>query len=691
MAAGDSAGAEARRQLALAAEHDRAAADARLTAANYSAAEATEKQTVRTLAPLCAVGYHLLPDRRWPGSRRAQVDLVVIGPGGVFIVDTKAWREVSIDSGRMYRGDLDVTDEIASLADLVHDTHGDFAEIGLAPGEVHAIVVLAGRAGVDAEVEGVRIVGERDSLRCIANYRNRLTGAQVDQVMARAISFFPQVNAPAPVVATVREPVLPAPVETSVQDALLSPEEVNDALLQVVLAKPIEQWMSFLHPQQAKLVRRSFAGPSRIRGPAGSGKTVVGLHRAAHLARHKPGRVLVTTYVRTLPDVLKQLLGELAPEVVDKVDFSGVHAFARRVLDERGVRFRLDPRAASEAFQAAWARTGAAAALAGVGRDAKYWDDEIQYVLKGRGITRFEEYAELARTGRRFRLATPGRRAVWDLYEAYDAELRQRRVIDYADLILLAEAELRREPMTDYSAVVIDEAQDLSCAMVRMLHSLVGDEADGFNLIGDGQQSIYPGGYTLAEAGLSVAGRGAVLDINYRNTAQIIAFAQRLVAGDEYPDIEGVISKGDVPSSVPRNGPEPVIVRPAGNPELHSAVISRIRSATQEIGTGLGDLAILCMTRRGAAAMVSLLKSAGIPTVTLEDYDGVPIDAVKVGTIKRAKGLEFKQVLMPEVWNKYLRPEPPTDDAERERWGLTRRELYVAMTRARDGLWVAIT
>lgn len=691
VAAGDSAGLEARRQFALAEAHERKAVEARLTAANYSAAEATERQTVRTLAPLSSLGYFLLADRRWPGSRRAQVDLVVVGPGGVFIVDTKAWREVSVVGGRVLRGDADVTDEIASLADLVHITHGDFAEIGLAPGEVHAVVVLAGRSGIDASVEGVRIVGERDVLRLLAAHGQRLSPTQVDAVVARAISFFPQVGAPAPVVAAVPEPVLPALREGHVQDALLSCEEVNDALLEAVLAEPIEQWMSFLHPSQAKLVRRSFLGPSRIRGPAGSGKTVVGLHRAAHLARHKPGRVLVTTYVRTLPAVLKHLLERLAPETVGRVDFTGVHQFARRLLDDRGVNVRLHPQGASQAFKAAWERVGMQSSLAEGGRGPRYWDDEIQYVLKGRGITQFDDYADLARTGRRFPLSRSGREAVWALYEAYDAELRRRGVIDYADLILQAEEELRREPMRGvYSAVVIDEAQDLSCAMVRMLHALVGDEADGLTLIGDGQQSIYPGGYTLAEAGLSVAGRGVVLDVNYRNTAQIVSFAQRLVAGDEYSDIEGTVSSGDVPSSVPRAGPDPVIVRPATPWDRNRAVLERIRSVAREIGTGRGDVAVLCVTKKSVDAMTELLRSSDIPTVGLTEYDGAPVDAVKVGTIKRAKGLEFKHVLIPDIWYSHT-AEPPQDDAERERWNLTRRELYVAMTRARDGLWVAIS
>ncbi|MGV8977728.1 MAG: UvrD-helicase domain-containing protein [Cellulomonas sp.] len=118
---------------------------------------------------------------------------------------------------------------------------------------------------------------------------------------------------------------------------------------------------------------------------------------------------------------------------------------------------------------------------------------------------------------------------------------------------MLAEAELRRQPLVDrYPSVFVDEAQDLSAAMVRMLHSLVGDGPDGFTLIDDGQQSIDPGGYTLAEAGVSLAGRGMVMDINYRSTAQILAFASRMVDGDEFADIEGEPEFGNAVLTVPR-------------------------------------------------------------------------------------------------------------------------------------------
>lgn len=689
MPAGGSADAEARRQLALADAHAQAAADARATAARYSLAASTEARTAQVLAPLTAIGHHLLADRQWPGSRRAQVDLVVVGPSGVFIVDTKAWAEVSIQRDRIFRGQEDVTDDVLRLADLAYTAEGDLAEVGLAPGEVHAVVVLAGKARVDERVGPVEVVGEKDVLRHIAARGTRLTPTQVDAVLARTMVLFPVVGAPAPVAPTVREPVL-APAPESRQDALLTEEEVQAALLDGILASPIEEWMSFLHPVQAKLVRRSFNGPSRIRGAAGTGKTVVGLHRAAYLARTRPGTVLVTTFIRTLPDVLEHMLARMAPDVVGRVEFSGVHEFARRVLDERGVDVHVRPAAVEQAFERAWATSGADSALGGTARQAHYWKDEIAHVIKGRGLVQFDEYADLPRTGRRYPLAVEQRRAVWRLYEAYDKELRAQRVHDYADVILLAEAEVRRRPLDHgYSAVIVDEAQDLTCAMVRLLHSLVGDVPDGLTLIGDGQQSIYPGGFSLAEVGVSIAGRGVVLDINYRKTAEILAFAQAMVAGDEFADLEGAVARGDLPAAVPRSGPEPVVQQCSSWGARSTRLVARVRAVASEVGTGLGDIGVLCHTKAGVRAAVGALRDAGLAVIELTEYDGSPVEAVKVGTVKRAKGLEFKHVLLADARADDLAAaDPPADGADRERWELRRRELYVAMTRARDGLWV---
>jgi superfamily I DNA/RNA helicase len=692
VAAGDSAAREAARQRELADEHARRAGIARQMALSFEAAAHSEQRLARTLIELEPLGYTLLADRRRPGAMRGNVDLVLVGPGGVVLVDAKAWRDVTITGGRVWRGTDDVTPEVERLADLLTITQGELAEIGLAPGEVHAVVAFTGIDVPRTELFGVTMLGDGAAVSEIARLGQRLSPGRVAAVRDLLEQLFPPVTT-----GPVTIPVASVPDTGEPHAASVSPsaDEIQAALLDGYARAPIEEWMAFLDPDQARLVRRSFSGPSRIRGAAGTGKTVVALHRAAYLARSTGGPVLVTTFVRTLPVVLESLLRRLAPDVVDRVEFRSVHGFAAEVLAARGSEIDVDAELASRVFDEVWRRHGLDGPLGAIDPAARYWYEEVSAVLKGRGLTRFEQYAGLARHGRRRPLSVEQRAAVWELFVAYETALRQRGIADWHDLILEADAALREQPLTRYRAVIVDEVQDLSPVMIRMLHSLVGDVPDGLNLVGDGQQTIYPGGSTLAEAGVSIAGRSVVLTTNYRNTTEIAEFAGLLVSGDELTDIEGATVTADA-AHTPRHGARPVYtVFPSRAVHDRSLVerVRRIVADAQESGRGvrLGDIGVLALYSWHAAEAAEALAEAGIPTVDLAAYDGTPRDAVKVGTIKRAKGLEFAEVLVVRTPPYLVQngSEAP-DDASAERTLLQRRELFVGMTRARDGLWVGV-
>ena len=663
---------------------------------NFETAAWSEQRLAGTLIELEPLGYTLLADRRRPGSVRGNVDLVLVGPSGVVLVDAKAWREVSISGGRVWRGDEDATAEIERLADLLHATQGELAEIGLAPGEVRAVVAFTGLDVPRTELFGVTLLGDAAAVTEIARLGRRLSPSRVAEVRSALERLFPP-YATGPVTlptASVPDPVMPVE-EFTPEVASLSADQIQDALLEGMRRAPIEEWMAFLHPGQARLVRRQFNGPSRIRGAAGTGKTVVALHRAAHLARLTGGPVLVTTFVRTLPQVLETLLHRLAPDVVGRVEFRSVHGFASEVLASRGARVEVDAEAASRIFDKVWRERGQEGPLGAIDPAARYWYEEISSVLKGRGLSKFEQYAGLARHGRRRALNVDQRVAVWELYVAYENALRAHGIADWQDLILEAAASLRETPIDRYRAVIVDEVQDLSAVMIRMLHSLVGDIPDGLNLVGDGQQTIYPGGSTLAEAGVSIAGRSVVLTTNYRNTAEIADFAQYLVRNDTHTDIEGATATADA-AETPRRGPRPVhTVFPSRAVHDKSLVerVRRIVADAEESGAGarLGDIGVLALYSWHAREAAEALEEAGIPTIDLAEYDGTPVDAVKVGTIKRAKGLEFAEVLLVRT-PPYLvqATSAPVDDASDERTTLQRRELFVGMTRARDGLWVGV-
>lgn len=159
----------------------------------------------------------------------------------------------------------------------------------------------------------------------------------------------------------VPEPVLPlGKHHEAAPEMLFDVDALEAAVLDHALAAPIEDWMTFLHPDQVRLVRRLGAGPARVRGPAGTGKTVVALHRAAFLAESLPGPILFTTFVTTLPPVLAALYERLSPTAPGRVEFVNLHAWASALLRSRGCRPRVDPRFTDSAFSRAWGRHGRA-------------------------------------------------------------------------------------------------------------------------------------------------------------------------------------------------------------------------------------------------------------------------------------------------------------------------------------------
>ncbi len=461
-----------------------------------------------------------------------------------------------------------------------------------------------------------------------------------------------------------------------------------------LLSRPIEDWMVYLDPGQEDLVARVFHGPARIRGAAGTGKTVVALHRARRLAR-AGRRVLFTTYVRTLPDVYRRLFHRFAPEERNLVEFANVHRWATAYLHRNGVHPRVDLAAADAAFRAACdAALADGRPLAAAGLTPAYLRQEIDWVIKGRGVTGLDDYLALSRDGRGTPLPRELRYAVWELYEAYQAGLAERGVVDFNDLLAMAYDLVRARAPEDgpvYDAVIVDEAQDLTEQAVRLLASLVDITTDDcLLLVGDGQQSVYPGGFHLGAVGVDVRGRSHVLTRNYRNTAPIYRLAAAVVAGRPFDDGDETLrmERGEV--ELVREGPPATVVAATDREEHDLALAAAIEEAVAS-GTGPGDLAVLVPTNSAAERYAAVIAEWGFATQQLHRYDGTPEPKVKVGTYQRAKGLEFKRVFLPRLDPEGLRETRGVDEDDAsyaERIDLLRRQLFVAMTRARDRLWL---
>lgn len=684
MAAGGSAQHEAQRSLFEAEALERMAVEARAKAQRYALASRTEAAVGRRLHALEQLGWIVLADRRW--GRRANIDFLLVGPGGVLVLDVKAWRSLEVRNGSLFCEDDcrdEEADKVVSLADQVYEAlHG----LGLTPQAVRSLLVFSNQRLV-TQARGVDLVGDANVASWATSLGQRLDGAAVKQIASLLATEFPPYDAPRPI--RVIRPRVVVPAKTK-DDELFDVEELADALLQQALVGPIESWMTFLHPDQTKLVRSTWNGPARIRGGAGTGKTVVGLHRAVYLAERGRRLVLFVTFVKTLPVVLRGLCGRLAPAAVDRIDFTGLHQLAVRLLDEGGVTYRIDPGRSETAFSAAWLSVGRGSVLERLDERPRYWKEELDYVIKGRGLTDFDDYADLQRLGRRTPMRVEHREVMWALYVEYERRRREAGVNDFNDLLIMARDLVQSgDVAAAYDSVIVDEVQDLALVGVELLTALAGEGPDRLLLIGDGQQAIYPGGFTLAEAGISVTGRASILRTNYRNTRQIMDFAGRVVAADSFDDLEGTHEQSTRAVEVSRTGAEPLVVRARDRVSLDAALVTQVLDTQERLRVPLGDMAVLVHTRAELTRLMGLFSRNGVPTVDLQDYDGVSSARLKVGTFKRAKGLEFKFVLIHGLTEGAPKPwAGEAEEAYQERAERMRREAYVGMTRARDGLWL---
>ncbi|WP_030715729.1 nuclease-related domain-containing DEAD/DEAH box helicase [Streptomyces sp. NRRL F-2580] len=673
--AGSQRAQEARRQERLLREQWQAA---RRQALRWTAVGEGERRVLAQLLVLTARGWRLLVDGQGAATTRtANADVLLVGPGGVFVLDVTT-------GGEPTEG------QAAKLLAATKAAESAVASLGMSPVAVQPVMVFAGRR-FDAGLGRIRLLGEHEIGPVLLSQRHRLRAESVRAIADHLERVFPDHVGSA---VDQQPSSAPEPHRQGAPDGLFDLEGLRDAALEGALRAPIEQWMTFLHPDQVALVRRNWSGPARISGPAGTGKTVVALHRAAHLARRTTGRILYVTFANNLPRVQSTFLRTMAPAVADRVDFRSLHSWAQEFLQERGVPVRLHGDKAETAFSLAWKNVGRESRLVELDPAPTYWREEIDYVIKGRGLTSFAEYATVNRRRRRASLHRTHRQSVWELYEAYESLRGERGVHDFNDVLSLALAEATRRPeRPPYAAVIVDEVQDLTLVGVRLLHALVGDAPNGLLLVGDGQQTVYPGGFRLSDAGIDIRGdRGQVLRTNYRNSKQILDVALAVVADDAFEDLDGLRTPGrrDVDLTY-HDGDVVRVTRPTVDAQ-DRALLDALRSLPEGAPA---DTALLCPSMRAVGHYQRLLTQAGIPVCQLEHYDGHAVDAVKLGTYRRAKGLEFKNVFLPQhdaVFANGTAADAAggteTSQTAREREELLRSRLFVAMTRARDLLWL---
>lgn len=536
--------------------------------------------------------------------------------------------------------------------------------------------------GVPAEwLKDVREADE-DGLLALTAY---LPAEAAEAVLELATGGTPVVATPEPSVAGVPADPFTHPDAQRRFRVVTSVEELERAL-----DAPWEKWTVFLHPEQRQLVTRDYAGPARVSGSAGTGKTVVAIHRAVHLARSRPdARILLATFSDPLAHSLranvKRLIGS-EPRVAERLEVFAMRALGIRLHQAQLGPVRLASRADIETLL-----QDAASTTGGHKFSASFLRDEWEHVVDAWQLGSWETYRDVQRLGRRTRLPETSRAVLWKVFERVRDGLKARGLLTESAMFqALADAQVGRSTPA-YDAAVIDEAQDVSISQLRFLAALGAGRPNGLFFSGDTGQRIFQQPFSWKALGVDVRGRSKSLRVNYRTSHQIREQADRLL-GPEVTDVDGNREDRRHTLSV-FNGPPPDI-RTFATEELEQAGAGEWLRALVDGGLKPHEVAVFVRSAEQSARATAAVTAAGLSPRLLDDRVDVRPGETSVATMHLAKGLEFRAVAVmacdDEVLPLQARIEEVGDDGDlQEVYDTERQLLYVACTRARDRLFVS--
>jgi superfamily I DNA/RNA helicase/mRNA-degrading endonuclease RelE of RelBE toxin-antitoxin system len=461
-----------------------------------------------------------------------------------------------------------------------------------------------------------------------------------------------------------------------------------DELL-LALEYPWEKWTVFLHPEQHRFATGNYNGPARVSGSAGTGKTVVALHRAVHLAKTNPeARILLVTFSETLANALKtklRMLIQNQPHLGDQIEVYAMNTIGERLYDLNLGKARL---ASPETVQVLLSES--AAKVSGHSFSQHFLVTEWEQVVDAWQLKSWESYRDVPRLGRKTRLTETHRQILWSIFEPVKSALKERGLITYADLFSQLAAHYTADQRAPFNFIVVDESQDINIPQLKLLAALAGNSPNGLFFAGDLGQRIFQQPFSWKSLGVDVRGRSKTLRINYRTSHQIRMQADKLL-GPEIADVDGIAETRSGTISI-FNGPTPTIETfDTENSEIEAVAVwlkERIDNGLQPEEIGIFVRSEAQFPRAKAA-----LEVAGLPYKVLDQKVDTTVGSASLCTMHLAKGLEFRAVAVMACDDEIIplqdRIEKVTDASDLEEvYNTERHLLYVACTRARDHLLV---
>lgn len=463
--------------------------------------------------------------------------------------------------------------------------------------------------------------------------------------------------------------------------------------LRRIMAEPLEKWRVFLHPTQRKIVQKEYSGSARVLGGAGTGKTVVAMHRAKHLASKCEGqqRILMTTFTANLAADIRENLRKICTlEELRRIEVIHLDAWVNQFLRESGFSAQIGY---DDVINPLWER---AVLLANIDLpyETTFYEEEWNRIVIAQEALTLEKYVKATRNGRGTRLDRKKRMQVWKVFENYQNLMKENQIRDintamYESTKLLQSA--GRKPR--YASIIIDEGQDFSDNAYRLIRALAGEEhPNDIFIVGDSHQRIYRNYPTLSKCGINVRGRSSILKINYRTTEEIRKHAFALLNGISFDDLDEDLDLGDKCQSL-THGEKPIVENFENANDEFDFLLREVKKL-KENGVSLTDICVVARTKKLVDDYIALFTRAGIRSYAIKrnKVDDRSFDGLRVATMHRVKGLEFKYVFIAAVNNRII-PLPfaiNKTDAVSEVESITSEKclLYVAMTRAQKGVYI---
>lgn len=472
---------------------------------------------------------------------------------------------------------------------------------------------------------------------------------------------------------------------------------VDDEMeLQGMLNAPLERWRVFLHPSQRKLVERHWNGPVRVLGGAGTGKTVVAMHRARWLVRNllkTDERVLFTTFTVNLATDIEESLRKIcSADEMQRIQVRHIDGWVSEFLRRERYPNTIVYEDSSREYKDIW--NHALTLTPALGLPDSFYKEEWERVILPQQVNTRQDYFKASRAGRGVALNRKQRDEIWPVFEEVRIRMHHAGMKTFEDAMLDA-IELMKAGRGhfNYRAVIVDEAQDMGPQALTLLRALVREQADDLFIVGDGHQRIYRRKTSFSKCGISIVGRSRKLRINYRTTEETRRFACALLGDAVVDDLDDGVDTGNDYRSL-THGQQPVVQGHASASEEYIWIADQVQSLV-DAGVRLSDVCVVARTKRLRDEVGDHLSAQGIRVHTLnQGGDNRNVDGVRLATMHRVKGLEFHYVFLAGMNqnNVPLRmavanTEDPVEQRQNE---LNERALvHVAASRAVKGLFVS--